>query len=798
MHSITSTATVVEKGAQESRRDSSLKRGVLLVNLGTPDRADVPAVRRYLAEFLSDPEVIRLPARMGWMNKPLGRLIAWFRAPRSAEMYRRVWTQRGSPLMAVTQDQASALEAVLPPEWRVFYAMRYGQPSIGETVREIEASGVEDLVVIPMYPQFSGPTTRTALGVLYKELERCGHRFALAVRTSWFDDGGYIDAQAGLIEECAESEALTPGNAFLLFSAHSLPVSYVQRGDPYTEHVARTIELVRQRLEWPADRCSLAFQSRFGPVEWLGPQTDDVLMELARSGERRVVVCPISFTADCLETLEEIGLRYRDRFEETGGKLYLCPALNTFSPFIAALKNLVLRGPNARRTPPSPLFLRGKGVWNHRRPLIAQGDGTRITDADIDSFVMVGASVRGRMAPGRGPDLVHIDQERLCSVKRSQCEAPALLRTIRDSAGFSEAWLWNTCHRFELYGWTHGSENATEQAQAVADARRSLFGDRDPGQGSLNVLYGRDAWRHLLRTAAGLNSSLPGERDILEQLEAAHRLAHCAGTTGPRATRVLAHVLEVERRLRCETDWGHFAPDHCFAALARIVPSLDLDNAPCRAVVIGGSTTSAALLRTLTERFDVPSSRLTLLYRGHKHGGQIKLLRKAIGNGRRIRVQSYGEPRVTRILAGADVVFFGIDHREPVLHAEQLRGCRDFESRPLTIIDFNTFGSTSGLETLEGVSLVPAELLEAEAEAFADQMCATPHFAKAVEAAERFIQEHVERSISTALRDGRPIARNPTLAAGAAERCAAHSGDVPSESCPRRTDIAYAAMGRQG
>jgi ferrochelatase len=787
MHSTTSTATDVETGGQASRRDSSLKRGVLLINLGTPDRADVPAVRRYLAEFLSDPEVIRLPARLGWMNKPLGRLIAWFRAPRSAEMYQRVWTQRGSPLKAVTQDQASALEAVLPPEWRVFYAMRYGQPSIGETVREIEASGVEDLVVIPMYPQFSGPTTRTALRVLYKELERCGHRFALAVRTSWFDDGGYIDAQAGLIEECAESEALTPGNAFLLFSAHSLPASYVKRGDPYPEHVARTIELVRQRLDWPTDRCSIAFQSRLGPVEWLGPHTDDVLMELARSGERRAVVCPISFTADCLETLEEIGLRYRDRFEETGGKLYLCPALNTFGPFIAALKNLVLRGPSSLH-----------GSRNLRRPLISHGDGTRITDADIDSLVMVGASVRSRLAPGRGPDLVHIDQERLCSVKRSQCEAPALLRTIRENAGFSETWLWNTCHRFELYGWTHGSENAAKQAQTVAGARRSLFGDRDPGQGLLNVLYGRDAWRHLLRTAAGLNSSLPGERDILEQLGAAHRLAHCAGTTGPRAARVLAHVLEVERRLRCETDWGHFAPDHCFAALARIVPSLDLDKAPCRAVVIGGSTTSAALLRTLTERFDVPSSRLTLLYRGHKHGGQVKLLRKAIGNGRRIRVQSYGEPRVTRILAGADVVFFGIDHREPVLLAEQLRGCRDFQTRPLTIIDFNTFGSTSGLETLEGVSLVPAERLEAEVEAFADRTCATPHFAKAVEAAEQFIQEHVERSISTALRDGRPIAQSSTVVAGAAERFAAHSGDVPSESCRRRTDIAYAAMGRNG
>ncbi|MEK7755776.1 MAG: ferrochelatase, partial [Planctomycetota bacterium] len=157
----------------------SLKRGVLLINLGTPDRADVPAVRRYLAEFLSDPEVIRLPAGLGWLNSPLAHLIARFRAPRSAEMYRRIWTEPGSPLKAITQDQVSALTAVLPPEWRVFYAMRYGEPSIGEAVSEIEACGVEDLVVIPMYPQFSGPTTGTALQILHRELQRGRHQLAL-------------------------------------------------------------------------------------------------------------------------------------------------------------------------------------------------------------------------------------------------------------------------------------------------------------------------------------------------------------------------------------------------------------------------------------------------------------------------------------------------------------------------------------------------------------------------------------------------------------------------------------------
>lgn len=785
MPSFTSTLTDREMLKEGSQWASSRKRGVLLMNLGTPDQADTPAVRRYLAEFLSDPEVIRLPSVLGWLNIPLGHLIAWFRAPSSTEMYRRIWTERGSPLKAITQDQVSALAALLPPEWRVFHAMRYGRPSIGEAVREIEVCGVEDLVVIPMYPQFSGPTTGTALRVLHKKLECRGHRLALAVRTTWFDDSGYIHAQADLIEEYAGAEGLTARNAFLLFSAHSLPVAYVKRGDPYPEHVARTVELVRQYLDWPTDRCSLAFQSRLGPVEWLGPQTDDVLMQLAQSGEECVLVCPISFTADCLETLEELGLRYRARFQEAGGKLYVCPALNTFAPFIAALKNLALRGPR-------PL----KCSRNHRPKLLSQFDGKPITDAEINSLVMVGVSVRNRPAPGRGPDLVHIDPEGLRRVKRSQCEAPALLRTIRDDAGFSETWLWNTCHRFELYGWTHVPENAAERARAVANARCILFGDRDPGERFINVLHGKDAWRHLLRTAAGLNSGLPGERDILEQLEAAHRLAHCAGAAGPRAARLLAQVLEVERSLRRDTDWGRFAPEHSFAALAGIVPSLDLDLARGNAVVIGGSTTSASLLRTIIERFDVPSSRLTLLYRGHKHGGQIKLLRKAVGNGRRIRVQSYREPRVMEILAGADVVFFGIDHREPVLDVEQLRGCRDFQAHPLRVIDFNTFGSTSGLETLEGVTLYPAELLEAEVAAFADRMCATPHFAEAFEVAERFILEYVESTVSTAVGQGRSISRNPAETGGAAEQFAAHGGEVPAESFESRMDIEPLVIGR--
>ena len=207
-------------------------RGVLLINLGTPDATDVPAIRRYLAEFLSDPDVIRLPTGLGWLTRPLGHLIARFRAPGSAELYRNIWTEQGSPLRTFTEAQVAALRTTLPADVRVFYAMRYAKPAIAETPARIEAACIEQLVIVPMYPQFSGPTTGTALRELYGALHRGSHRLNVTTRNIWYDDGGYVYAQAKLIAEYAKQHLLTPDNTMLLFSAHGLPVSYVKRGDP--------------------------------------------------------------------------------------------------------------------------------------------------------------------------------------------------------------------------------------------------------------------------------------------------------------------------------------------------------------------------------------------------------------------------------------------------------------------------------------------------------------------------------------------------------------------------------------
>ncbi len=706
-------------------------RGVLLVNLGTPDSPEVPDVRRYLAEFLSDPEVITLPRTLSWLNGALGRMIARFRAPKSAEMYRKIWTDRGSPLLTITQDQALALEEILPDGWRVFYAMRYGRPSIQQTVRSIEAAGVDELVVIPMYPQFSGPTTGTALRELYSYLRRSECDISVTTRAIWCDDGGYVNAQAKLIYDFASAEGLAPEDTYLLFSAHGLPVSYVERGDPYPQHVRRTIDLVTQRLGWPADRCGVAYQSRFGPTTWLEPATNDVLSELCDRGEKKILVCAISFTTDCLETLEEIDVRYRSTVAEKGAALHLCPSLNTYEPFVAAVRDLVLRGP-------SPI-----ASWGEETPPLMAPRPTGSADAGVDSLVLIGTSLPARLGSGAGPELDHADADGLRRVKLSQCEVPALLRSVHDVSGISESLLWNTCNRFEFCGWLDDPNDESGRQAAVDKAREKLFGGDPAGDVPVNVLYGAEAWHHVLRTAVGLNSKLPGERDIVDQLGAAHRLAKCAGTTGPLANRMLADVQSAVGNVREETGWGAFDPDYCQAALSGVATAANVALDSCSVVVIGGSTTSAGVLRALIAQFDVSSRQLTLLYRGHSQGGQVKLLRKAIGQGKRVRLQSYDEPQVVRAVADADVVVFGLDREDPVLTSEQLVGLRDFSERPLTVVDFNMFGSTSGLDGVDGVELFTAGRLESLVDAYAAEMCSTDQFSDAVEAVERWIEQRV-------------------------------------------------------
>ena len=372
-------------------------------------------------------------------------------------------------------------------------------------------------------------------------------------------------------------------------------------------------------------------------------------------------------------------------------------------------------------------------------------------DAPIGSLVMVGMSRRGLLGTGQGPDLAHTDADQFCKVKSPRCDVPDILRAVCTGGVVREALLWNTCRRYEFYGWLKSTTGDAERAEAISNVRRQLFNHNGQGEGpAVNVLDGADAWHCLMRTAAGLNSGLPGEREVLQQLHGARRLAERAGTAGPLMDRLVADISKHERLLRKQTEWGRFEPDYCYASISQIVRSAGLDLPDCQCLVVGGSITSCGILDALAERFGVSRRQLTLLHRGHGHGGHLKMLRKAVGNGRRIRVHKYDEKPVIRAFADADVVFFGLDRKEPVLAAEQIRGCRDFTARPLAIIDFNMFGSTSGMGDLDGVSLWNAEDLENAVAAFAEKMCGSEQFAQAAEDAESWILDHVPASLTEA------------------------------------------------
>ena len=717
----------------KSRPAPSHRRAALLLNLGTPDDPDPRSVRRYLAQFLSDPEVIRLPYLLRWLNPALGRLIAFFRSGKSAELYRRIWTDRGSPLMAITEDQVQALKAVMPGQVQVFHAMRYGRPSVAETLDAIIEEGIDDLLVIPMYPQFSGPTTGTALKELYSRLGRHGRQLNVTVRNAWFDDAGYIDAQAHLIHQFALANDLNPSNTTLLFSAHSMPKSYVRRGDPYQDQVKRTVELVAKRLGWPADRMTLSYQSRLGPVAWLEPSTEGTIRRLAEEGERNLLVCPVSFTTDCLETLEEIGMGYRELFESAGGKLHLCPALNSYEPFIKCLTTLALRGAKPVR----------ESETSHA-PLFEPAPDESEDKLDIRRLVMIGVSLPGRLGINHGPSLRHVDRDQLRCVKKPHEEVAELLRDMAASETFSECWLWNTCNRFEFYGWLALDPTSSEADQALARVAREVVGPQVDDL-PVNVLHGEDARVHLLRTAAGLNSGLPGDADVAGQLQIAQRIAERCETAGPLMRRILGEVVDAQDDMRNQTSWGRLRQEYCGVALRRIQPLLPRGWQNVRCVVIGGSATASSVLHTLRDQCNVPERQLTVVYRSRCKGAQLKRLRKAVSGGTRLRVDNYSDDRVIEAIAEADVVFFTADSRTPVLHAEQIRTLRNFAGRPLFVIDFNTFGSTTDLESIDHVKLIDAQRLEGEVASFSDSLCECPAFTDAAMMAATWIHDRLHR-----------------------------------------------------
>lgn len=715
------------------------KRAALLLNLGTPDTPSRADVRRYLSEFLADPFVIKLPRPIRALTPLLARTIALFRAGKSAEAYASIWWDEGSPLKVITERQRDALSESLGGAWRVYYAMRYANPSIAQTLARIAEDNVTDLVVIPMYPQWAGPTTATAMEVFYKEMRRQGLRFSLTVRGEWYNDRAYLDAQARLIARYANQRDLKPQNSYLLFSTHSMPVSYIREGDPYEGQVRQSVELVRRMINWPADRMALSFQSKLGPVPWLGPGTDTVLKELAAKGEKRVMVCPISFTADCLETLEEIGEGYAEEFAEAsdGGQLHLIPALNEDPLFIRCLDSLVRRGPQ----PIAP--------GDIQSPTVTIGRPQSLPKL-LPRLLMIGMSTPGRMETGK-PDRF-TDTQTLRQLRRSVPDTVKLLRQVALMPQVEGCMMLNTCQRSDAYLLLTESERNLTDVSALVAALFPDAAERDlPG---LRVLTGAEAYRRMLRTAAGLNSILPGDADVLEQIQSSARMAEHAGTLCSGLCTIVKEAASTIHTISRTGSWGCFMTDFCYAAVHQLgVPT---DSRHTESVIIGGSVTCRQILKRLTGDGGCNGDRITFIHRGHGGKELLHFLRTTAPNARQIRVHRYDDPAVREAVAAADVLYIGVDRREPVLRAEDLIGPRDYARRPLRVVDFNSHGSTEGLESIEGISLISSATVMEAAARFGENLSEREGFAEAFAEVERFLDHLAFSAVDRAASTGRP------------------------------------------
>lgn len=311
------------------------KLGVLLINLGTPDAPDVPAVRRYLKQFLSDPRVVEIPALI-WQPILRGAILPR-RPKKSAAAYRKVWTERGSPLAVVTQDQASALQRDLGAAVLVRYAMRYGAPAIGDVLGEMQAAGCERILLAALYPQYSAATTATAHDAVFATLQQWRSQPAIRTLPPYYNDAAYIDALVASVE-AARAQAVFD---HLLVSFHGMPQRTADLGDPYADQCHVTAAALAARVSLPV---SISFQSRFGRAKWLEPATDGELQRLATAGVRHIGVIAPGFSADCLETLEELAIEGRQQFCNAGGTDFTyIPCLNASPAGITMLATLIRR-----------------------------------------------------------------------------------------------------------------------------------------------------------------------------------------------------------------------------------------------------------------------------------------------------------------------------------------------------------------------------------------------------------------------------------------------------------------------
>lgn len=316
--------------------------GVLLCNLGTPDAPEKRELRRYLKEFLSDPRVVEFPRALWWLI--LNGIILNIRPARSAKHYQTVWTDEGSPLLSISRAQQRELQTSLDETYGkgkvpVALGMRYGNPSIASAIEELTAKNVRDIVVLPLYPQYSGATGGSTFDALASYFTQARWVPSLHFINSYHNHPAYIDALCATIKRDFK---LFGEPDQLLFSYHGTPERYLKKGDPYHCFCHQTTRLVREKLGFPDEQVKTTFQSRFGREPWLQPYTDKTLEEMAKEGVRDVVVICPGFSADCLETLEEIEEEAKESFIKAGGESFrYIRALNDQPEHIEMMKQLI-------------------------------------------------------------------------------------------------------------------------------------------------------------------------------------------------------------------------------------------------------------------------------------------------------------------------------------------------------------------------------------------------------------------------------------------------------------------------
>ncbi len=321
--------------------------GVLVAQLGTPNAPTAQAVRPYLREFLSDMRIIDYHPLL-W--QPILRgIILRVRPKKSAALYARIWTEDGSPLLHYSQRQVEGLQARLGEAYRVVLGMTYGQPSIAGAIEQLDAEGIDRIVVLPMYPQYSSTTTASVYDAVYKAAagrrcpffhDRKRHVPSLRFAAPYYDHPGYIEALA----EQIEAQAATPER--YVFSFHGIPKRYDKTGDPYQAQCTVTAQRLAERLTLDEDAWMMTFQSQFGPEKWLGPDTEASIEALAEHGVGDVLVSCPGFAADCLETLDEIGNEAREAFAEAGGdpsRFHLAECLNDNPTWLDTLAEITRR-----------------------------------------------------------------------------------------------------------------------------------------------------------------------------------------------------------------------------------------------------------------------------------------------------------------------------------------------------------------------------------------------------------------------------------------------------------------------